>query len=88
MSHTRDFAISVIKEILFNDVEQTSTKECERKIDEIVTQKISDLFQKLESNSLLNHIYVDNSTIPNSGKGVFVKGRINKGDVVCFYKGV
>ena len=45
--------------------------------------KMFSLFEKLETKSL----YVDSSTIPNSGKGLFAKRDFKKGEFICKFTG-
>lgn len=35
----------------------------------------------------MQHLYVDNSTIPNTGKGLFTSKRIDKGELIVEYTG-
>lgn len=44
------------------------------------------LMQKeLNTTSNTNHFYINKSTLPNSGNGLFTNKSFNKGDIVCYY---
>jgi hypothetical protein len=87
MSHTKNFALSVIKRVLFGEEQAGLHEDDVRKIEQYITSQILKLFNDLLKAALPFSLYIQNSTIPSSGKGVFVKGKIERGNLVCFYKG-